>query len=287
MKLEAFAMLDAVLRHGTMAAAAREAGLTASAVSVQMKQLEAYLGQQLFDRSGLQVRPLPLAHQVAAVMRRAGSELDLLRRPGGVVVEGTVQLGVIESMQPRLLPGMLQLLRRCYPGLRLVPRRGRSAELTHAVKAGELDGAVVAQPESGGSSRLHWHPVLRVPLSLVVPPGETETAVPALFARHEWIRYDLRTIAGRAAARWVNARVGTDKSGTLELDAVRAILAMVSAGLGISIVQLSEPGVHLPFPVRVLPLPDAPVLRFALVTRASDADSRALAAVREAIASVG
>lgn len=282
MKLEAFAMLDAVLRHGTMAAAARESGLTASAVSVQMKQLEAYLGQQLFDRSGLQVRPLPLAQEVVAVMRRARGELDLLRRPGGVAVEGTVQLGCIESMQPRLLPGLLQTLRRRYPGLRLVLRRGRSTELTNAVKAGELDGAVVAQPESGGSSRLHWHPVLSVPLSLVVPPGERETAPAALFARHEWIRYDARTIAGRLATRYVNARV-PEKSGSLEIDAVRAILALVSAGLGISIVQLSEPGVHLPFPVRVLVLPEAPVLRFALVTRTSDADSRPLAAVREAV----
>jgi DNA-binding transcriptional LysR family regulator len=282
MKVEAFAMLEAVLLHGSIAAAAREANLTASAVSVQMKQLETYLGQQLFDRSGLQVKPLPLAFEVSAVMARARGELEALRRTTGPKVEGSVRLGVIESMQPLILPRTLQVLRQRYPGLRIHPSRGRSAELTHAVKAGEIDGAVVAQPDTGGSSRLHWHEVMRWPLSLVVPPNETATSLDELFARHEWIRYDSRTIAGRAANRYVNARVRGATS-SFELDAVRAIVAMVSAGLGISIVQLSEPGISATFPIRVVALENAPQLRFALVTRVSDADSRLLLALRDAI----
>ena len=60
-----------MLRGGTLAAAAAEANLTPSAVSMQMKQLEAWLGQPLFDRSGLQVRPTRLAHEVGALMREA------------------------------------------------------------------------------------------------------------------------------------------------------------------------------------------------------------------------
>ena len=45
MKIEMFDTLDAVLRGGSLAAAASETNLTASAVSMQMKQIEAYLGQ--------------------------------------------------------------------------------------------------------------------------------------------------------------------------------------------------------------------------------------------------
>ncbi len=69
MKIDAFATLDAVLRGGSFAAAAQEMHLTASAVSMQMKQLELYLGQPLFDRSGHQVRPTALAHDVASALR--------------------------------------------------------------------------------------------------------------------------------------------------------------------------------------------------------------------------
>lgn len=284
MKLETFSMLDAVLRLGSMAAAAQEIGLTASAVSIQMKKLEDYLGQQLFDRSGQKVKPLPAAHEVADVMGHALRQIEELRQPASAAVEGTIRLGVIESMQPVLLPGTLQALRLHHPGLRVVPRRGRTAELTNAVKAGELDGAVVAQPETGGSSRLHWHCLLRRELSLIVPRDEKESRLETLFARHEWIRFDRQSIAGRLAARYVNARV-REKSGDLELDGVRAIIAMVSAGLGISVVQLSEPGITLAFPVRVLPLDDAPVLRFSFVTRMAEAHHKSLVVLRRALES--
>jgi DNA-binding transcriptional LysR family regulator len=285
MRLEAFGMLDAVLRHGTMAAAAEEARLTASAVSIQMKKLEEYLGQQLFDRSGPHVKPLPLAFEVADVMRRASSQIEGLRRPTRMAIEGKLRLGVIESLQPVLLPPVLQELRRRYPRLRLLPRRGKSAELTNAVKAGDLDAAVVAQPEGGGSSRLVWHGLKRCELSLIVPPEEIETDVGTLFARHEWIRYDRHTVAGQLAARYVGARI-KETSGDLELDAVRAIVAMVSGGLGVSIVQLSEPGLTRVFPVRVLKLAGAPVLRFVLVTRKSDEGSRQLEILRRTLQNV-
>ncbi|QHJ01276.1 LysR family transcriptional regulator [Xylophilus rhododendri] len=283
MKWEAFATLDAVLRTGTLAAAAKETNLTAGAVGLQMKQLEAFVGHQLFDRSGLQVKPLPLAGQVAAIMRRAQGELDVLRRPASIVLEGPLELGVIESMQPLLLPGALQALRRAHPGLRVHPHRGKSAELTHAVKAGNLDAAVVAQPEQGASSRLDWHALMHCPLSLVVPPDAPAGASPAaLFQRYEWIQYDRASIAGRLAARYLQKHF-KPRAGGLELDGVRAVLAMVNAGLGLSMVQLSEPGIALPFPVRVIALPQAPVIRFSLVSRSADALSRPLAAVREAL----
>jgi len=283
MKWEAFATLEAVLRTGTLAAAAREANLTAGAVGLQMKQLEAFVGHPLFDRSGLQVRPLPLAGEVAAVMRRARLELDALRRPASRALEGTVELGVIESMQPLVLPGALQALRRLHAGLRVRPHRGRSADLTHAVKAGTLDAAVVAQPETGGSSRLAWHPLLRCPLSLVLPPDAPDLPVAELLERYEWIAYDPGTIAGRLAARYLQRHYRI-RAGDLELDTVRAVLAMVSAGLGASVVQLSEPNIRMACPVKVIELPQAPVLQFSLVTRRADAADRRIQAVVRAIA---
>ena len=118
MKIELFDTLDAVLRGGSLAAAASEANLTASAVSMQMKQLEAYLGQPLFDRSGHAIRPTALAHEVAAAMRQGLQHLESLRRRSAVAVEGVVRLGINESLMPMLLPGTLSELR---------PRVGRNS----------------------------------------------------------------------------------------------------------------------------------------------------------------
>jgi len=283
MKIEMFDTLDAVLRGGSLAAAASETNLTASAVSMQMKQIETYLGQPLFDRSGHAIRPTPLAHEVAAAMRHGLQHLQSLRRRSVVAIEGVVRLGIIESMMPMLLPGTLSELRARYPRLELRPTRGRSIGLTDAVKSGELDAAVVAEPEGGGSVRLNWRPLVRSEMRLIVPPEAAENSVPALFKQYDWIRYDRQTISGMLAARYVTRQVRT-RHGALELDSVPAIVAMVSAGLGIALVHLVDAGFCQSYPVRFVRLSrGAPAVQMSFVTRKADADSRPLRAVGDAM----
>ena len=283
MKIEMFGTLDAVLRGGSLAAAASETNLTASAVSMQMKQIEAYLGQPLFDRSGHAIRPTQLAHEVAAAMRQGMQHLQSLRRRSVVAIEGVVRLGIIESMMPMLLPGTLSELRARYPRLELRPTRGRSIGLTDAVKSGELDAAVVAEPEGGGSVRLNWRPLVRSEMRLIVPPEAAEDSVPALFKQYEWIRYDRQTISGMLAARYVTRQVRAGR-GALELDSVPTIVAMVSAGLGIALVHLVDAGFCQSYPVRFVRLGrGAPAVQMSLVTRKADADSRPLRAVGDAM----
>ena len=285
MKLETFATLAAVIEEGSFAAAAATMHLTPSAVSMQMKQLEQYLGQPLFDRSGLQVRPNALAREVAASMEGGLRHLGALRRRTSVAVEGSVRLGVIESMQPVLLPGTLRHLRERYPRLTVKPVRGRSTGLMEMVKAGQLDAAVVARPESGRVASLRWYPVATRELMLLAPPdsGSRGESPAELLARYDWIRYDRATVSGAMAARHVH-RLLPDKRSAMEFDSVTAIVAMVSAGLGVSVVQLMDPTVADRYPVRRVRLgPDAPVLQMSLVLRKADEDSRPLQALREAV----
>jgi DNA-binding transcriptional LysR family regulator len=283
MKIEAFATLEAVLRGGSFAAAAAEMKLTPSAVSMQMKQLEQYLGQTLFDRSGLQVRPTPMAREVVAAITPGMRQLGAIRRHAPMAVEGLVRLGVIESMQPVLLPGTIRCLHERYPRLEVRPVRGRSAGLTEAVKAGTLDAAVVAQPEKGGLSGVRWSVLETRELVLIAPPSTGKSSVAALFKEHEWIRYDRASVTGAMAVRFVNDHV-PEKRPTLEFDSVPAIVAMVSAGLGVSIVQLTDPGICLAYPVRILSLGrGAPRLRVSLVVRKADEDDRRLKALHAAM----
>jgi DNA-binding transcriptional LysR family regulator len=286
MKIEMFQTLDAVLRGGSLAAAASEMNLTASAVSMQMKQIEAWLGQPLFDRSGHAIRPTALAHEVAASLRDGLQHLQSLRRRTVVQVEGVVRLGMIGSMLPALLPGTVSELRTRFPRLDLRPTGGRSIGLTDAVKSGELDAAVVAEPEAGGSARMNWRPLLRSEMRLIVPPDAAESSVTALFKQYEWIRYDRQTISGTLAARYVSSQVRTGH-GALELDSIPAIIAMVSAGLGIALVHLVDAGFCQSYPVRFVRLGrGAPAVQVSLVTRKADADSRPLRAVGDAMTSV-
>lgn len=281
MKIEAFATLDAVLRTGSFAGAAVQMNLTPSAVSMQMKQLEQYLGQPLFDRSGPQVRPRVSAFDVAGAMRGGLQKLDGLRRRPSIAIDGTVRLGVLESLLPSLLPGTLSALRAQHPRLTVRPVRGRSTGLIADVKAGHLDAAVVALPAKGGSEQLRWWPLARRELVLIAPPGAHEATPTALLRRHDWIRYDRSAVTGAMAARHVLSLV-PDKRSALELDSASAIIAMVSGGLGVSIIHLLDAALCAAYPVREVKLGrNAPVMELTLVTRKADDDDRAIAVLRE------
>jgi len=283
MRIAALATLEAVVRNGSFAAAAQEVNITPSAVSMQMKQLEQYLGKQLFDRSGLHVRPTQTARELVELMRSPLHHLEALRRSSSTVVEGHLRVGIIESMQAQLLPGTLRIMASRYPRLHLKPSRGRSTTLTAAVKAGDLDAAFVAQPLKAGGGLLNWEPMLRRELVLIAPGTATESSVAALFRRYDWIRYERDTVTGSLAARYVHENVGESRS-SLELDSTMAIVATVSAGLGISIVQPPDAAQQLSYPLRVVKLGRAaPTLQLSLVTRKADVDSRPLQALRDAL----
>lgn len=283
-KIETFSTLDAVIRSGSFAGAAVQMNLTPSAVSMQMKQLEQYLGVALFDRSGAQVRPLVTAFDVASAMREGLLRLEELRRRPSMAIEGVVRLGIIESLLPSLLPGTLSSLRGRHPRLAVRPQRGRSASLIADVKAGQLDAAVVAMPAKGGSDRLRWWPLARRDLILIAPPDSTESSPTALLRRYDWIRYDRNTVTGAMAARHVLSLV-PDKRGALELDSAPAIIAMVSGGLGVAIIHMLDESLRKAYPVRQVSLGrSAPSLILTLVSRKSSEDDRALVALREALA---
>jgi DNA-binding transcriptional LysR family regulator len=251
-----------------------------------MKQLEQYLGKQLFDRSGLQVRPTATAHEVVELMRQPLNQLDALRSTHSVVVEGRLKVGIIESMQAQVLPGISRILVERYPRLQLKPSRGRSSSLTSAVKAGTLDAAVVAQPQGVGHGLLQWEPLLRRELVLIAPPSSTESSLAALFRRYEWVRYERDTVTGSLATRFVQEHIAGHRS-SLELDTAIAIVATVSAGLGIAIVQPPDAAQLWGYPLRIVSLGRAaPVLQLSLATRKADSESRALQAFRDALRSV-
>jgi DNA-binding transcriptional LysR family regulator len=253
---------------------------------MQMKQLEEHFGQPLLDRSGRGIKPTALAREIVEVMRPSLGRLSALRHRRTSTVAGPLSLGVIETLQMGLLPGAFQYLRQRHPALTLRPVRGRSVELVDAVKAGRLDAAVVVQPPTGGSQRLNWIPLMRNELVLLAPPESTGTGLMALFRGHDWIRMNPQTYTGRLAARHV-ARHLAGLRALVDLQSVHLIVAMVSAGLGVSLVVRPDRRLLQAYPVRCLGLGrDAPSVQIALVSRKADSQDVRLAAVQRAIRQV-
>jgi DNA-binding transcriptional LysR family regulator len=286
MKFSFFETLEAVLRTGSLSRAADEMNLTPSAVSMQMKQVEVFFGQPLFDRSGLQVKPMPFAHEVASVMHLPMQQIEQLRRLKSIQIEGTIRLGVIESMQASLLPGVIQHLLKKHPALQLKPARGRAVELIAAVKANELDAAIVVQPVKGGSQRLHWQHLFTNELVVIAPPNTKATKIQQLFGDYPWIRFDAGTSTGKLAAQWI-AQNMPQAQRSMDLPSVHAVLSMVNAGLGVSMVPSINPRMMIAYPVKVFPIGrGAPVLNVVLLTRKNDPNARTTDALFESLQAV-
>lgn len=285
MKVECFQTLAAVLRSGSFAGAAAEMNLSPSAVSLQMKQLETYFGQPLFDRSALQVRPTAFALEVSATLDGAMHALESLRRKSAPVVEGKVTLGIIEPMQVTLLPSFMALVRKRYPNLDVRLERGRSTALVDALRSGAIEAAVVAQPESGASARVRWAPLFREPCVLVAPRDAPTRSVKALFKAYEWIRFDTSTIAGSVAAEFVQ-RVAPDARSRIELLSIPAIVAMASRGLGVSVLPQPDPYLLEAFPVRLVSLGESPPSRqISFASRVAPDEDRVIAALLDTLRS--
>ena len=122
MNVAMLSTLVAIIDRGSFAAAAREVGCTPSAVSLQVKQLEAWFGQLLFDRSARTAKPTPFALEAATVARDVAGRLEALRtRPPAA------RVGPRAAGRDRQRPDRPTCRRRCAPYATAIPTcRSRS-----------------------------------------------------------------------------------------------------------------------------------------------------------------
>lgn len=282
MKLQFLQTLVAVIQDGSFAAAAVRVHLTPSAVGMQVRQLENYFGQPLFDRSARHVRPNAFALEVAACVDTTLRTLEALRARRHAPVEGNVRIGTVESTQISLLPAAWAQLQQTAPRMQVQFVRGTSAFLLDEVKAGRMDAAVLVRPPSGGSSRLHWVPLMKEAFVLVAPPQARERLPGQLLRQYPWIRLDRSTTGGRIAARYVE-RVAPRLRSSIEIPGTEAIVALVAAGLGVSVIPKLRPDLLASSGVREIGLGgQAPTRQIAFVCRRADAQGAGMEAVLQA-----
>ncbi len=283
MNVAMLSTLAAILDTGSFAAAAQAVGCTPSAVSLQVKQLEAYFGQLLFDRSARSVKPTPFAFEAAAVARDFSAKLEALRARPAFSVSGRVRLGVIASVHASVLPLALRDMRDRHPDLDIGIFPNDSDVLLAELKAGRIDAAVLIRPSSGGASRLAWENLARQPYVLLAPPGTQGSSTRELLQRFDLIRYDTSLTGGRIAARYVR-QISPRARCAMDVRSIDAIVAMVAAGLGVSVVPQPRQQLLDAHGVREVSLgKTGPARQIALVRRPADSENRNIDAVFQAL----
>ena len=156
----------AIADHESFALAAEQVHRTQSAVTQQMARLEEQLGVTLFRKVGRSkrltehgVRLLDYARRLLALNDEA------LASVGAPDLRGPLRIGSIYDATEFLLPPLLARFSQLYPNLQLEVRTDRTAHLLQALKQGEIEIALVGQPETSSPPA---HPGVRLRTSPLV-----------------------------------------------------------------------------------------------------------------------
>ncbi|QBY02574.1 hydrogen peroxide-inducible genes activator [Rhodophyticola sp. CCM32] len=219
--------------------AAERTHVTQPTLSGQLKQLETKLGTQLVERSRSRVVLTPTGAGVAARARailRDVADIEEIAKQGRHPLDGTIRVGVVQSLGSYLLPLVIPDLHASQPDLKLYVREGPANDLLTRIDEGSLDLLFFPLPAPG--SELETARLFREPLLAVTATDHPLTDKPRIS------RDDLKgeTILTLEPGHRLHAQVRqicTDTGAQLSLDyeatSLDTIRQMVAMGLGISL----------------------------------------------------
>jgi DNA-binding transcriptional LysR family regulator len=149
-----------IVELGSFAAAAEALHASQSTVSARVRELEASLGTQLFDRHFHRAQLTPKGHELFERAQQLIAYAASLRESIGDphAVSGLLRLGVVGVVAGTWLPRLIERLRLDHPALNLrvdvaltgiVLERLRSGQADVAVVAGRIDDDALAQEVIG------------------------------------------------------------------------------------------------------------------------------------------
>ncbi|BEN55475.1 LysR family transcriptional regulator [Serratia marcescens] len=260
----------AVARHGSFSRAGEAIGLTQSAVSHSVKELEAEVGVRLLDRTTREVvltdAGLRLANRVERLLDELQAAL-LDARSFGVQRSGTVRVATSQTISAHLMPQCIAAGERQYPEIRIMLRDQAQQQVLHSVRNAEVDFGIVVDPVQAVD--LECEAVLHEPFLLLCRDDHP-------FAARQEVRWSalngcrlvLQDYASGSRPLIDSAlrQQGVEAQVVQEIGHPATLFPMVAEGIGISI-----------FPALALPLPEGGRLR---VRRLVPEINRALMLVR-------
>ncbi|MBS0123010.1 LysR substrate-binding domain-containing protein [Thetidibacter halocola] len=142
------AYFRALAEQGSFRGAAEFCHVSQPALSVQIQELEKALGGPLVERRTRRLLLTPLGREVLDTARRVLSEMAQLEERARLRagLGGTLNLGMIPTVAPYLLPPALAALRASDISLDVQISEAKTERLLDMLAEGALDAAVIALP---------------------------------------------------------------------------------------------------------------------------------------------
>ena len=176
MEMHQLRYVVAVARTGNFSRAAEQCHVSQPSLSQQIQKLEGELGGRLFDRMKREAKPTPQGDAFLRHAVRVLEEVDAARREAKDATDllsGTVAIGVLPTIAPYLLPGVMSGFTENFPGVEVIIQEDTTAHLIKLLLAYEIDFALASQPIQ--DPRLEVRELFAEELLLALPPGHPLT----------------------------------------------------------------------------------------------------------------
>src|SRR5215216_922850 len=235
--------VEAVARHRHFTRAADELHIAQSALSHQIKRLEAELGTELFSRNSRTVTVTEAGEAVAARARGVLDQVDGLRHEvdelrglvrGQIGVGATLPAGEID------VPGVLVRFSEAYPGIEVDLQEGTAGDMLTYLVEDRIDAAFSLLAEEP-ATEIAVEPLSEEEIVAAFPAGvgpERDRVTAAELSRHSLIT----PRAGSAIKQAVDAffaRAGKTLNVPLESGDPFFLRCLVSTGFGAALLPAS------------------------------------------------
>ena len=232
-----------VAESGSLTRAAGRVGLTQSALSRQIQNLEGRLGAAVFERTTRSLALTPAGTFLLERARTMGAHLEsTLRQFREEFVEAPreIRIGLSRSVALAHLPGLFHEYRRRAPQVALKVTHGDRAALLAGLVDGALDIAVCGDPgklPAGCQIRHRMADVfaLIAPMALTTELSGNRPPAPEWLRRQAWIKLSPEVATGSAIEAWLRRERMLGAS-SMAVDGFDMIVHLVSLGLGIGLV---------------------------------------------------
>src|SRR5258707_10045652 len=238
MTLRELRYLVALANRAHFGRAAEDCHVSQPTLSTQIRKLEEYLGLTLIERNAKSFAFTPIGQDIVEKARRIVTEVDALLSSARTPLRpltGPLNLGVIPTLAPYLLPRLLPLVKSHYQQLQVVVHEDLTGHLLERLRGYQIDAALLALPLD--SDDFEEFPLFDEPFWFACPPrhplahstGVTEAD---LFAEPMLLLADGHCLRGQALAAC--GRGTADEEGNDDFRAVslETICQLVAAGFG-------------------------------------------------------
>lgn len=151
MELQQLRYVLAISRTGSFSRAAEQCHVSQPSLSQQVQKLEDELGERLFDRLKKGARLTSAGELFVQRAARILAEVEVAEREvrdAGSLVRGRLNLGVLPTIAPYLLPQVLPAFSAAFPGLEIIVHEETTSRVLKMIGSGDVDLAITSAPIS-------------------------------------------------------------------------------------------------------------------------------------------